>query len=113
MNEIIELAGKLGKAIASSPQATAMRAARKALDAEASVVQTLKDYQAQEDKIAQLQHDNKPIEVDDKHKLQDLHDKLIASDVFKKFTAAQVDYVDLLRQVNSAMRQQLAETEAE
>ena len=113
MNEIIELAGKLGKAIASSPQAAAMREARKALDSQADIMQTLKDYQAHEDKLAQLQQDNKPIEVDDKRKLQELHDKLIASDVFKKLTAAQVEYVDLLRQVNSAMRQELAGTENE
>jgi len=111
LSEIIELATKLGKAIAQSKEAAALREARKSLDSHGDVVKLLGDYQAHSDKVAKLEAENKPIEVDDKRKLQELHEKLISSDVFKKFTAAQVDYVDLMRQVSAAMRQQLAETE--
>ena len=62
-------------------------------------------------KVEQLEHENKPVEVDDKHKLRDLHDTLVANDLFKRFTAAQVEYVDLMRQVNQTLRKQLAEVE--
>ena len=47
----------------------------------------------------------------DKHRLQELNDKLVASQEFKKFTAAQVEYVDLMRKVNEEIRRELAETE--
>lgn len=111
MSEITDLAQRLGKAIADSPAAQALRTARKALDAQKDIVQVLHDYQQQAGKIAQMEEQNKPVEVDDKHRLQELHDKLIASEVFKKYTAAQVDYVDLMRQVNTTLRKNLGETE--
>jgi len=108
---IIEMATKLGKAISESPQAAKLREVRKELDAHKDVLDTLKQYQEQAQKLEQMEHENKPVEVEDKHKLRDLHDNLIASEVFKRFTAAQVEYVDLMRQVNQALRKQLAEVE--
>jgi len=113
MSAITELAGRLGKTIASSPEAIALRDARKALNAQPDVAQLLKDFQAQSDKIQQLTADNKPVEVDDKHALQELQDKLVASEVFKKYTAAQVNYIDLMRQVNQAIQAELAPTEGQ
>lgn len=113
MNEIIELAGRLGKAIADSAQALKLREARKALHSQADIMQVMKDYQAQAEKIARLEDEKKPVEVDDKHKLDGLHGKLISSEVFKKYTSAQVDYIDLMRKVNEALRGQLAATEKE
>ena len=111
MSAIVELAERLGKGISESPQGAALRAARAELEKQPEIVQLLKDYQAAGERIAKLEAESKPVEVDDKHKLQELHDKLVANDVFKKFTAAQVEYVDLMRQVNQAMAKQLAETE--
>lgn len=111
MSDILDMATKLGKAISESPQAIKLREVRKELDAHKDVLDTLKAYQQQADKLGQLEHENKPVEVEDKHKLRDLHEKLVASEVFKRFTAAQVDYVDLMRQVNQALRKQLAEVE--
>ena len=111
MSAITELASRLGKTIASSPQATALRDARAALNAEPELTQVLKDFQAQSDRIRQLEAENKPVEVDDKHNLQALQDKLVGSEIFKKFTASQVDYIDLMRQVNQAIQNQLVPTE--
>ena len=111
MDQIIDLAEKLGQAIADSPQAAALREARDAMNAEPGLRQTLTDFQAQSEKIAQLNAGQGPVEVDDKHRLQELHDKLMGSDAFKKLTAAQVEYVDLMRRVSQAMQKYLAETE--
>ena len=110
MDQIIELAERLGKAIANSQQALNMRQVQKALNAESEISQVLKDFQEHSQKIAQLEGQQKPVEVDDKHKLQELHDKLAASETFKKFAAAQVEYVDLMRRVNDALRKYEAET---
>jgi cell fate (sporulation/competence/biofilm development) regulator YlbF (YheA/YmcA/DUF963 family) len=111
MQEILDLTDRLGKAISSSPQAAALKAARQELDKDAASTTALKEYSAQADKMAALQQQNKPVEVDDKHKLEELHAKLAASETFKKFTAAQVEYVDLLRKVNEVLRKHLAGVE--
>ena len=111
MTACIELAKRLGKAIADSPQAAAYRAARDGLNAQPDIRQVLTDYQEQVAKVSQLEAENKPVEVEDKQKLRDLNDKLISSEVFKKFTAAQVEYIDVMRKVNDALRAELVETE--
>jgi len=111
MSAILELARRLGKEIANSPEATALRTARAELDKDEEAPKLLKDYQARAEKIAKLEQENKPVEVEDKHKLRELHEKLVASGSFKQFTAAQVEYIDLMRKVNEALRQNLAETE--
>ena len=107
MSDIIRMAEDLGKAIAASPQAAALQAAREALDKEPDTVKILRDYNTHARKIAELEDQQKPVEPDDKAKLQQLHDTLVASDVFKKFTGAQVEYIDLMRQVNEMIRRQM------
>jgi len=109
VSEIERLAEELGKAIAAAPQVAKLREAQKALDGEEGTTQLLTDYQQQADKVAQLEADQKPIEPEDKRKLQDLHDALVASETFKKYTMAQVDYVDLMRTVNDKIRQSLGD----
>jgi len=111
MRHIIELAERLGKLISDSPQAEALRKARKAVNDEPDIAQALKDFRAQSDKIARLEAEQKPVEVDDKRKLRELHDKLVASGPFKALSAAQVEYVDLMRKVNEALQKQLSEVE--
>ena len=113
MSDIIDLATQLGKAIASSSEAARLRDARKALEAETDTLRTLQDYHKQSDKVAELESQNKPVEIADKHRLQELHDKLVSQSTFKKFTAAQVDYIDLMRRVNDTLRRQLGEIEAD
>ena len=111
MDKIIELAAGLGEAISDSQQAVQLKAARENLNKEKQATQLLKDYQAQSDRIAQMEREQKPVEVDYKQKLQELHERLIASEAFKRFTAAQVEYVDLMRKVNEAIRKHLGEAE--
>ena len=60
-----------------------------------------------------MEETRKPVEVNDKHRLAELHDKLVSEETFKKYTAAQVDYVDLMRRVNDALRRQLSDVESE
>jgi len=111
VDTITEMTEKLGKAIADSPAAARLRECRKALDQQPDVLKTLQEYQEQSQKVGQLEEQNKPVEVEDKHRLQELHDKLVANDVFKRYTAAQVDYVDMMRKVNTALRKHLSAIE--
>ena len=111
MEAVIALAERLGKEVANSPQATALRDARDGFDDDTKAAWL--EFRRQTTRVAQLQQENKPIEVDDKHKLQELQNKLVASDTFKKFTAAQVEYVDLMRKVDAALRGQLGDIEGD
>ena len=113
MEAILSLAERLGKAIADSPQATKLHQVRKSLNDDKDLSQVLRDFREQTEKVTKLQAEQKPIEVEDKHKLRDLNEKLTASEVFKHFTAAQVEYVDMMRRVNDTITRQLEETEQE
>ena len=111
MDKLIELADQLGKAVSGSPQATNLRSVRKTLKADEKTMSLLKNYDTHAEKLSQLETTNKPIEVEDKRKLHDLHNELVSSDLFKNYTAAQVEYVDIMRKVNEAIRSHIAETE--
>ncbi len=113
MDEITELAERLGKAISESAQARNLRAAREATQQTPELARILEEHQAQLEKIARLEAENKPVEVEDKHKLQALHEKLIGSEQFKRLQAVQVEYADLMRRVNQALSKHLAETESD
>lgn len=110
-NAITELAGRLGKAIADSPAATELHATRKALEEHPEISKLYKEFQDQSLKVAKLESEEKPVEVADKHKLHELREKVIASAEFKKYTAAQVEYADLMRQVSEAMQSKLEDEE--
>ncbi|NQU76599.1 MAG: YlbF family regulator [Planctomycetes bacterium] len=107
MNNIIHLADQLGKAIRESSQAKALQEAQKAITDKPELSQLIQDYEAQVNRIASLERDNKPIEVADKHKLADIQNKLVVSPTFKKLSEAQMEYVDLMRKVNETLRAQL------
>ncbi len=109
--EILDQAAKLGQMIAGSPEAGKLKQAQQALEAEPELKQLLQDTQQHMDKMSQLESSGQPIEVDDKRRLQELQNQLIASETFKQFTAGQVEYVDLMRKVNEAMRRELREVE--
>jgi cell fate (sporulation/competence/biofilm development) regulator YlbF (YheA/YmcA/DUF963 family) len=111
MQNILDLAAQLGKTIAESPQAATLRAAKAELDRHADLAAMLKDFSAQADKIARLEAEGKAIEAADKHRLTELEDKLVGHEIFKRYMAAQVDYVDLMRKVNAELRKHLAGVE--
>lgn len=111
MDAIIELAERLGKAIAESPQAKALREAQDALEKDEQVSGWVRSYREQGEKMARLEQENKPIEVEDKQKLRQLQEQLVANDEVKELTSAQVEYVDLMRQVNQALGAKLQELE--
>ena len=109
--DIIQMAEQLGKAISNSTQATDMRQARQTFGDQKDASLLLAEYQEQATKITQLERGKKPIEVDDKHRLDELQGKLIAIPAFKKLTEAEMEYIDLMRKVNTALGAQLQQTE--
>ncbi len=108
MADVLELAKQLGKAVAESDQAKRLRKAEETLNADGGLMQTLKDYRGQVEKIAELEQSNSPVEVEDKHRLEQLQGELYSADAFKEYTAAQAEFADLMRKVNQAIQSEMA-----
>jgi len=107
----IEMATRLGKALAQSPQATALVAAHKKLSNDTATKEILVAYQELAMKMARKEQSNQPINPDEKHKLQAINDKLVASELYKQYLNAQVNYADLMRKTNLAIRKELPQLE--
>ena len=103
----IEMATRLGRTLADAPQTKALVDAHKKLSEDPATKDLVEAFQNQAMKVAQLEQSKQPIGPDDKHKLQELNDKLIASAVYKQFLDAQVQYADLMRKTNQAIRSEL------
>lgn len=105
---ILGLATRLGQAIAESKTVAELRETQKAFEADPSLQQAMKEYRQQAGKMQRLEQEGKPVEVADKHRLEELNRVLAGSETFKKFSAAQVEYMDLFRKVNDTVQKQLA-----
>lgn len=101
--ELLNQARALGEAIANHAHVRAYREAQEAVDADAETRQLMEDYAAQVQRIQQLESERKPIEVEDKHKLEEFRSKMAGNELVKKMTAAQVDFVSLMNQINLAI----------
>lgn len=99
MTDIVELAERLGKRIATDPRGTRMASAQRALDASLPDRQLLADYEQHQLRLAQQQMAGGPIEPEDKRKLVELQQKVAGNAVLKELLAAQADLVELLHTV--------------
>ena len=111
MDDIVKLADQLGKAIASSKAAADYRAAREAMHADPDTSKLLQQFMEQSSKVHKLTQEQKPIEPDDKHALNDLQAQVAAQDTFKQFSATQVEYIDVMRKVSQAILAHLRDVE--
>ena len=100
MDEILDLATKLGKRIAQDPRASHMVTAQVALENSLSDRQLLADYEQQQQRIYELEVSGKPIEPNDKRKLADLHGKVVGSPVIKQVLKAQADFLEVMNSVS-------------
>ena len=101
--EILDAATELGKLVATHASADTFGQALKALQADLDAQRTLTDYHRHLTAVAEKEAAGKPIEVDDKKKLEDLQNKVIHTPVLRDFQLSQMDYLDLMRQVDSAI----------
>lgn len=113
MDETMDLARRLGRAIADSAPSSRVREARGLVRADKDAMDLMAQFQRQAQKVAQLEQDRKPVEVDDKHRLEDLENRLAANDKVKRLTEAEMDYMDLLRRVNETIQRELQDIEGE
>ena len=105
---IVDKARDLGKAIAGHPRVQSFFEAQQAINEDTETSRLINDYQKHAQHIQELASQQKPIEVDDKKKLADYEQRMAANELFKQFTRVQVDYLDLMSQVNRGMEEALA-----
>lgn len=107
MEEVIEFASKLGAAIANHERYKAFREAEEQLKKDNEAKELSEALEKQTIKIQELEKDLKPVEVEDKKKLQQLKEKLAANKFIQKFLKAQTDYVELMTKVNEQIETKL------
>jgi cell fate (sporulation/competence/biofilm development) regulator YlbF (YheA/YmcA/DUF963 family) len=105
VDQILELAARLGERIAADPRGRQMADARAALDGSLQDRQLLEDYEAQQQKMNELAAAGRPIEPEDKRRLADLHAKVIGSRVIKDVLKAQADYLELMTVVSQRIEE--------
>jgi cell fate (sporulation/competence/biofilm development) regulator YlbF (YheA/YmcA/DUF963 family) len=111
MQDILDLAHRLGKAIAAHPRYVTLQEARKKARSDAQASRLLKDFQEHARLIARKEAEQKPIEVDEKHKLADLQERIASHDLLKDLMRLQADFSEMMSRVNHAMAAPIADLE--
>ena len=107
MQDLLEQAKKLGQMIADDQRTKSLKEMQDKLDKDEEAKQLLQEYQKQMEKIAGLEQSGSPIEVDDKHKMRDIQEKMASNETIKQITARQVDFVDMMNKVKTEIDKQI------
>ena len=100
MDDILELASRLGRRIADEPRAKRMVAARAALDASLVDRRLLSEFEDVQGRLYELESSGKPIEPEDKRRFVELQQKVIQSSVIEDLLKAQADFLELMTLVS-------------
>lgn len=100
---ILEAADQLGKLIADHEATRKLDGLLKQLDADTDAQRLMNDLNRHRQTLAEKQAEAKPIEVEDKRKLEQLQQDVAAHAVLRDLQMAQMDYVDLMRKVDERL----------
>ena len=107
MDQVIELAKRLGKQLSAHERTAELKLAQQGADSDSEAGELVKSYQEQMQRIAELEKEQKPIEVADKKKLRALEEKISMNPVLSNLTRRQVDFVEMMRKVKEAIDDEL------
>lgn len=107
MKELLELAGKLGEKIAASQRYIDLKTSEKGMSENGVAKELFESYIQQNNKITGLEADGKPIEPEDKEKLQDLMEKVHSNDKIQGMVKTQADFAELMNKVNAKIQDAL------
>lgn len=102
-DEILREATKLGQLISEHDSAKKLEDILSRLQNDQDAQRALNDYNRHLQALAQKEGEGKPIEVEDKRKLEQLQRQVVMNPILRDFQKVQMDYVDLLRRVDEAM----------
>jgi cell fate (sporulation/competence/biofilm development) regulator YlbF (YheA/YmcA/DUF963 family) len=100
MEKIFELAKELGEALAAHPVGKKYQEAKGILDGDEAAKKIIQEYEQMASRLGQKERQGQPIEPEDKRNIAALQGKIASSTSVKKWMEAQVEYLNLLRQVN-------------
>ncbi len=103
IEDLVKKATELGKALAAHPAVLAHFAAQRAVRQNEETQKLLQDHHAQLDRIRQLEAEQKPVEVSDKHQLKDCESQMASNEALKTLMRTQADYMAVMTRVNQAM----------
>jgi cell fate (sporulation/competence/biofilm development) regulator YlbF (YheA/YmcA/DUF963 family) len=106
MNDILELAARLGKRIAEDERGRRLAESRQALEHSLADRQLLADFEDCQHRILDLQQAGRPIEPADKRKLADLQDRVAGSTVIRNLLKAQADYLELMSHITERIERE-------
>ena len=107
MDRLIELAQQLGKRIAAHQRTTLLKQAQKEVNDDSEALRLVRGYQELAEKIRQLEHDQKPVEVDVKHQLADLETQIGTHPKLAELSKRQVDFVEMMQKVKTTIDNQI------
>jgi len=107
MDEILKLAEQLGGAIAADPRYKASLEIQDKLEKDEAARTLLEEYNKEQIKIAELERDMKPVELEDKRKLEDLRTQVTSNELIKELSAARFEFANLMRQVDETIQSKL------
>ena len=103
MDEILELARRLGKLIAAHPRGSAFRQSQETLAKDEEAQKLLIGYNEQIQRIQALEAQQKPVEPEDKRKLADAQQNMATNACVSDYAKAQADYVEIMQRVSAAI----------
>ncbi|MBX2850740.1 MAG: YlbF family regulator [Phycisphaeraceae bacterium] len=101
--DIIDQASKLGELIADHDAAKQLASATKAFEADVNSQRAMADYQRFAQGLQQKAQSGGAIEVEDKRKMEELQQAVITNPLLANMQRAEMDYLDLLRKVDTAI----------
>ena len=103
----IEIAEKLGEALAESKELAAVREAEKAVMADPEAQQLLNEFHMATIKIRQKEMTGQPVEPGDKHAAQELSEKVAANSLLVALSETQDAWSAVMNEVNSTIAKQI------
>lgn len=102
-DEILKAARDLGELISNHDAAKKLENVLNRLGADQDAQRLLTDYNRHLQTLAEKEMNQQPIEVSDKARLSELQKKVVTHPILRELQKAQMDYVDLLRQVDEVI----------
>lgn len=101
-DDVLKKARELGDLIAGHPATKKLEGVLQNLQGDTDAQRALNDYNRHLQALAEKEQSGRPIEVEDKRKLEQLQGAVVRNPVLRDFQMAQMDYLDLMRQVDEA-----------
>jgi cell fate (sporulation/competence/biofilm development) regulator YlbF (YheA/YmcA/DUF963 family) len=108
-DEVLGLAQQLGEAIRRHPRYVGLREADARVRQDKSATEALDAYNKAAADLGRKEREGKPIDVEDKRRLQKLHEAVAANETVKSFMRTHADYAELMRKMNDAIMQAIGE----